>query len=79
MPKNDAGTIEPDELRRIAEYAMQRLLKDVPRAERAVMVRQIREQLGTLLSTTPIRDDAVSEVMIRADLAAAFGATYAAN
>ena len=77
MSDQDAELLERGLLEWIAEDVTARLLRGVPTDKQDMTLRQMREQLGTVLCTAPISGDPVAEVMVRANIAAAFGATYA--
>jgi hypothetical protein len=76
MPQSRDAVIERSILDWLAEEVMYRFLRDVPEGERHLRMEEVREQLGRVLCTAPIKGDPVAEVMLRADIAAAFAATY---
>jgi hypothetical protein len=76
VPNDDAGTFSPDHLKEIAAEVLGQFLRDVPEPERAAMLCQARKELGEVLCKAPTSMDPVGDFRLRANMAAAFRATF---
>ena len=79
MSIDETDLLERGLLRWVAEDVLARRLRRVPEGERAAVLRQAREELGHVLCSAPILGDPVRDVMMRAEIAVAFGVTHAGS
>ncbi|WP_426954281.1 hypothetical protein [Muricoccus radiodurans] len=76
LSADEAELLERGLLEWVAEDVLERLSKSVPPDQRDALLALARAQMGRVLCTAVPQGDPVEDVMIRANLAAAFRATY---